>query len=56
MSGPRRPKVAQKKCAHCKRRRLRKFIEWHPGIGEWRCSSILDCDVAIAKRMGASNP
>ncbi len=44
----RRPRTQTKRCAHCKRRRLSKFIEWHPGIWEWQCSDFNDCDAAIA--------
>lgn len=47
---PRRPKAKRKRCAHCKRVRLRKFIEWHPGIFEWQCSDFGDCDTVIADR------
>lgn len=43
---PKRPKAKRKQCAHCKRTRLRKFIEWHPGISEWQCSNFSDCDAA----------
>ena len=42
-----RPKMKTKCCAHCKRERLAKFIEWHPGIDEWQCSDIDDCDKTI---------
>lgn len=44
----RRPKV-RTKCAHCGRKRLPKFIEWHPGIDEWQCSNFSDCDKAIER-------
>jgi hypothetical protein len=43
-----RPKTKRKRCAHCLRVRLRKYIEWHPGIDEWQCSDFGSCDVAIA--------
>ena len=45
----RRPKTTRCRCAHCKRRRLAKFIEWHPGIDEWQCSDFSSCDAAISK-------
>lgn len=44
----RRPKTKTKRCAHCKRRRPRLKIEWHPGIWEWQCSNFSSCDKAIA--------
>ena len=53
----RRPKTATKTCAHCKRRRPRLKIEWHPGITEWQCSDFASCDKAIAaleKRHGTA--
>lgn len=43
----RRPKTKTKRCAHCKRRRPRLRIEWHPGICEWQCSDFTSCDEAI---------
>ena len=43
----RRPKTKTKTCAHCKRRRPRLKIEWHPGIWEWQCSDFRSCDKAI---------
>ncbi len=43
----RRPNTKTKKCAHCKRRRPRLAIEWHPGICEWQCSNSSDCYAAI---------
>ncbi|HSX22383.1 MAG TPA: hypothetical protein VLE97_06360 [Gaiellaceae bacterium] len=46
----RRPKTKTKRCAHCKRRRPRLKIEWHPGIWEWQCSDFSSCDEAIARR------
>jgi hypothetical protein len=46
-----RPKAKRQKCHICLRTRLRKFIEWHPGILEWMCSDYSDCDlVADAKK------
>lgn len=45
----RRPKTKTKTCAHCKRRRPRLKIEWHPGICEWQCSDFGPCDVVIAR-------
>ena len=45
----RRPKTKTKTCAHCKRRRPRLTIEWHPGIQEWQCSDFGPCDKAIAR-------
>jgi len=42
-----RPKTKTKRCAHCMRRRLAKYIEWHPGILEWQCSNFTDCDAAM---------
>ena len=45
----RRPKTKTKRCAHCKRRRTRLKIEWHPGICEWQCSDFSSCDKAIAR-------
>lgn len=41
---PRRPKTKTKKCHHCKRKRPRLLIEWHPGIEQWQCSNFTDCD------------
>lgn len=43
-----RPKT--RVCAHCCRRRLAKFIEWHPGIEAWQCSDFAGCDAAIKRR------
>jgi hypothetical protein len=43
----RRPKTQTKTCTHCKRRRPRLKIEWHPGIEEWQCSDFTSCDEAI---------
>jgi hypothetical protein len=43
----RRPKTKTKRCAHCKRRRPRLTIEWHPGIEEWQCSNFSSCDEVI---------
>lgn len=37
-----RPKV-RTKCEYCGRRRDPKFIEWWPGVMEWRCSDITGC-------------
>ena len=37
-------------CAHCGRKRLPKFIEWHPGIEAWQCSDFTDCDLNRALR------
>ena len=45
----RRPKTKTKRCTHCKRRRPRLKIEWHPGIQEWQCSNFGDCDRVIAR-------
>ncbi len=45
----RRPKTKTKTCAHCKRRRPRLTIEWHPGIQEWQCSDFGPCDKVIAR-------
>ena len=45
----RRPKTQTKTCAHCKRRRARLKIEWHPGIHEWQCSDFSSCDAAIER-------
>ena len=45
----RRPKSKTKKCVHCERRRLSKFIEWHPGIEEWQCSDFNSCDKVLNK-------
>jgi hypothetical protein len=42
-----------KRCAHCKRRRPRLKIEWHPGIEEWQCSDFGDCDKAIERKEAA---
>ena len=47
---PRRPTTKTKRCAHCKRRRPRLAIEWHPGILEWQCSDFGDCDLAIERQ------
>jgi len=33
-------------CHVCHRRRLAKFMEWHPGIEEWQCKDFNDCDAA----------
>lgn len=44
---PRRPKSIRKRCVHCRRLRLAKFIEWHPGIEEWQCSNLASCDAAM---------
>jgi hypothetical protein len=46
----RRPTSKRKHCAHCKRYRARKFIEWHPGIFEWQCSDFGSCDAEIERR------
>ena len=46
----RSPKTKRATCAHCKRRRLAKFIEWHPGIDAWQCSDFAGCDKAIEDR------
>jgi len=43
---PWRPKARQKRCAHCCRTRLAKFIEWHPGIRAWQCTDFGNCDRA----------
>lgn len=45
----RRPRTKTKRCAHCKRRRPRLTIEWHPGILEWQCSDFTSCDEAIER-------
>lgn len=45
----RRPQTKTKRCTHCKRRRPRLKIEWHPGILEWQCSDFSSCDKAIAR-------
>jgi ssDNA-binding Zn-finger/Zn-ribbon topoisomerase 1 len=50
----RRPKTKTKTCAHCKRRRLRLKIEWHPGIDEWQCSNFTECDAAIERNEAAA--
>lgn len=52
MASVRRPKTKTKRCAHCKRRRPRLSIEWHPGIEEWQCSNFSDCDEAIEQAGG----
>jgi hypothetical protein len=46
----RRPKTKTKACTHCKRRRTRHKIEWHPGIEEWQCSDFDSCDDVIKRR------
>ena len=51
--GVRRPKAKRKRCAHCKRVRLAKFIEWHPGIEEWQCSDEFGCRDAMVLKEGA---
>jgi hypothetical protein len=51
-----RPKATTRTCAHCKRRRLRLKIEWHPGIEVWQCSDFDDCDNAIKRRRGSAEP
>lgn len=51
----RRPTTKTKTCAHCRRRRPRLKIEWHPGIQEWQCSpdhdpsNFTSCDEAIER-------
>jgi hypothetical protein len=45
----RRPTTKTKVCAHCKRRRPRLKIEWHPGIQEWQCSDFTSCDEALER-------
>jgi hypothetical protein len=45
----RRPNTKTRRCVHCKRRRPRLKIEWHPGIWEWQCSDFGSCDEAIAR-------
>lgn len=52
----RRPKTKTKRCAHCRRRRLARFIEWHPGIMEWQCSSFSDCNEAMEANCKAIHP
>jgi hypothetical protein len=49
-SRPKRPKTKTKRCTHCGRRRLAKFIEWHPGIWEWQCSNFGSCDRAMERK------
>jgi len=46
----RRPRAARAVCTHCRRRRARRFIEWHPGIEAWQCSEFASCDAAIRDR------
>jgi hypothetical protein len=46
----RRPKTKTKTCAHCKRRRPRLKIEWHPGIWEWQCSDFDSCNKTMWRR------
>lgn len=44
-----RPK-SNEVCAHCRRDREPRHIEWHPGIEEWQCSDFDDCDRAMRDR------
>lgn len=32
-------------CHICKRKRMARFIEWHPGIEEWQCKDWANCDL-----------
>lgn len=31
-------------CAHCRRRRRAKFMEWHETISVWQCRDFCECD------------
>jgi hypothetical protein len=37
-------KPQRAKCHVCGRRRLAKFLEWHPGLEEWQCKNFEECD------------
>lgn len=42
--------MKRKRCGVCRRHRLIKFLEWHPGVGHWQCRNFSECDAAKARK------